>query len=161
MDRYIGLQEITEIMSKTALALSQTSPGFYMSTVKSFENTVGKEEIANNEQFLFFLQGFLPIWRTYFHFQQVIICCLQTLSVWRSLNFVVWERVKHHTNNQSSISSFNEYQFLAQLLWNKKSMYSHDPGIIGVGIFIGVDVTNFYDGCISVITEESLLKFKT
>ena len=36
------------------LTLSQTSPCFYVSAVdyKSFENTVGKEEIARNEQFL-------------------------------------------------------------------------------------------------------------
>ena len=38
------------------LTLSQTIPGFYLSAVqvKSFENTVGKEEIAHNEQFLLF-----------------------------------------------------------------------------------------------------------
>ena len=45
--------------------LSQTSPGFYV----SFENTVGKGEIAHND------------------------CCLQTLSVWKSLKFVILERV--------------------------------------------------------------------
>ena len=43
------------------LNLSQTSPGFYMSQYKSFENTVGKGEIARNEQFLLFPQCFLPI----------------------------------------------------------------------------------------------------
>ena len=38
------------------LTLSQTSPGFYVSVLyrKSFENTVGKGEIARNEQFLLF-----------------------------------------------------------------------------------------------------------
>ena len=36
---------------------------------KSFENTMGKGEIARYEQFLLFPQCFLPIWRTscYFH----------------------------------------------------------------------------------------------
>ena len=48
------------------LTLSQTSPGFYLSVVKSFENTEGKGEIARNEQFLLFpvfsthLENFLP-----------------------------------------------------------------------------------------------------
>ena len=31
---------------------------------KSFENTVGKREIARNEQFLFFPQCLLSFWRT-------------------------------------------------------------------------------------------------
>ena len=38
---------------------------------KPFENTVGKGEIARNEQFLLFPQCFLPIWITLFHFHQV------------------------------------------------------------------------------------------
>ena len=37
---------------------------------KSFENTVGKGEIACNEQFLLFPQCFPPIWRTSYHFHQ-------------------------------------------------------------------------------------------
>ena len=43
------------------LTLSQTSNGFYVSAVQVFENTVGKGEIARNEQFLLFPQCFLPI----------------------------------------------------------------------------------------------------
>ena len=31
---------------------------------KSFENTVGKGEIAFNEQFLLLSQCYLPVWRT-------------------------------------------------------------------------------------------------
>ena len=38
---------------------------------KSFENTVGKGEIARNEQFLLFPQCFLPISRTFYHFHQI------------------------------------------------------------------------------------------
>ena len=38
---------------------------------KSFENTVGKGEIACNEQFLLFPQCFLPIWRTFYHIHQI------------------------------------------------------------------------------------------
>ena len=38
---------------------------------KSFENTVGKGEIARNEQFLLFPQCFLPICRTFYHFNHI------------------------------------------------------------------------------------------
>ena len=57
---------------------------------KPFENTVGKGEIARYEQFLLFPQCFLPIWITFCHFRQIWNCRLQTLSLWKSLKFVVW-----------------------------------------------------------------------
>ena len=38
---------------------------------KAFENTMGKGEIARNEQFLLFPQCFLPIWKTFLYFSQV------------------------------------------------------------------------------------------
>ena len=56
---------------------------------------MGKGEIARNEQFLLFPQCFLPFWRTFCHFHQIQNCRLQSLSVWKSLIFVVWERVKN------------------------------------------------------------------
>ena len=47
--------------STFSLTLSQTSPDFFTCLQhKSFENTVGKGEIARNEQFLLFPQCFLP-----------------------------------------------------------------------------------------------------
>ena len=55
-----------------------------------------KGEIARNEQFLLFPQCFQPLWRTLCHFLQIRNCRLQTLSVWKSLKFVVWERVKRN-----------------------------------------------------------------
>ena len=61
---------------------------------KSFENTVRKGEIAHHEQFLLFPQCFLTICKTLCHFHKNQNCRLQTLSVWKSLKFVVWERVK-------------------------------------------------------------------
>ena len=77
------------------LTLSQTSPGFYVSAVQAaFENTVGKGEIARNEQFLLFPQCFLTFWRTFFHFHKIKNCRPQTISVWKRLKFVVWVRVK-------------------------------------------------------------------
>ena len=36
-----------------------------------FEKTVGKGEIARNEQFLLFPQSFLPVLRTFCHFLQI------------------------------------------------------------------------------------------
>ena len=66
---------------------------------KSFENTVGKGEIARNKQFLHFpwcfstcLDNCVP-----FSSKFKINCCLQSLSVWKSLTFVVWERFKMET----------------------------------------------------------------
>ena len=59
--------------------LSQTSPVFTCLQHKSFENIVGKGEIARNEQFLRFPQCFLPFWRTFCHFHRFQNCRLQTL----------------------------------------------------------------------------------
>ena len=50
---------------------------------KPFENTVGKAEIAGNE-------CFLPVWITFCHFRQIWNCCLQSLSIRKSLKFVIW-----------------------------------------------------------------------
>ena len=72
------------------LILSQTSPGFTCLLYKSFENIAGKKEIARDEQFLLFLQCFLPIQIDFCHFHQIENCRLQTLSVWTSPKFVVW-----------------------------------------------------------------------
>ena len=41
-----------------------------------------------------FSQCFQPIWITFCHFHQIWNCRLQTLSVWKRLKFVLWERVK-------------------------------------------------------------------
>ena len=56
---------------------------------QAYENTVGKREIAHNEPFLLFPQCFLPVWITVFHFREIWNCHMQTLSVWKSLEFVV------------------------------------------------------------------------
>ena len=61
---------------------------------KSFKNTVGKGEIAHNEQFLLYPQYFLLFRRTFCHFHHIQNCWLQALWVWKSLKFVVWERDK-------------------------------------------------------------------
>ena len=95
MDRYTWHRHIFEIMFKTAFrtiqtnekkkrkyltvsfTLSETSSCFYMSAVqRSFENAVGKGEIARNEQFLLFPQCFLPRCRFYHHLREIkIVVC--------------------------------------------------------------------------------------
>ena len=57
---------------------------------KSFENIVGKGEIAYIKQFLLFQQCFPPFSRTFCHFHQFkIVAC--KLFQCGSLQFVVWE----------------------------------------------------------------------
>ena len=58
---------------------------------KSFENTVEKGEIACNKQLLLFLV-FSTFFKNFLQFSSNLKL-LQTLSVWKSLKFVVWERV--------------------------------------------------------------------
>ena len=79
---------------------------------KSFENTVGKGEIARNEQFLLFPQCFLPFRKTCSHFHQSWNCRLLSLWVWKSLKCVVWERVKPLSDDK--IGSICRRQMLLQ-----------------------------------------------
>ena len=57
------------------LTLSKASPG---QQYKSFENTVGKGEIAHNEQFLLFPLCFLTKWKNFCHFNLIwtVVCKL-------------------------------------------------------------------------------------
>ena len=72
------------------LTHSHTMTPFDAPGKQAFRKHCGeKREIARNEQFLLFPQCFLPVWITFFHFCQIQNCSLQTLSVWRSLKFVV------------------------------------------------------------------------
>ena len=71
---------------------------------KSFENIAGKGEIAGNKQFLLFQQCFLPLWRTFCHPHHIQNGCLQTLSIWKSLKFVIWERFKPRGANTSELT---------------------------------------------------------
>ena len=68
-----------------------------MSAVQVLENTVGKGKLLVTSKFSFF-HCFLPAWRTFCHFHQIENCYLQTLSVLKSLKFVVWERVNSFPN---------------------------------------------------------------
>ena len=82
---------------------------------KFFKNTMGKGEIAHNKQFLLFPQCFLPIWKTFHHFHQIWNCRLQTLSIWKSLKFVVWERVKLFVATESSVVEWQSIQLFPKI----------------------------------------------
>ena len=69
-------------------------PWFVRVCSTSLLNTEGKGEIAHNEQFHLFPQCFLPVRKTFCHFHQILNCHLQTLSVLKSLKFIILERVK-------------------------------------------------------------------
>ena len=86
---------------------------------RSFENTVGKGEIAHNKQFLLFPQCFLPVWRTFCHLHQIQNCRQQTLSVRKSLKFAVWERV--NLPNDSEFSWLWQKK-LSKTLWEEEKM---------------------------------------
>ena len=54
-----------KIHSYSSLPFPKQALVFTCLSYKSFENIVGKGEIAQNEQFLLFPQCFLPFWRTF------------------------------------------------------------------------------------------------
>ena len=58
-------------LSCKGLTHSHTMTPFDAPEEKPFENTVGKEEIARNEQFPLFPLCFLPVWITFFHFCEI------------------------------------------------------------------------------------------
>ena len=93
---------------------------------RSFENTVGKGEIARYEQFLLFPQCFLSFRTTFCHFYQLYKCRLRTLSIWKSLKFVVWERV----NKTNKCKQYGRQPFRYQLhsfqacSWSKSKFQS-------------------------------------
>ena len=57
----------TERVYRQRFQIDENGIKFY----KTVENTMGKGEIARNEQFLLFPQCFLLVWRTFCHFHQV------------------------------------------------------------------------------------------
>ena len=52
-----------------------------------------KEKLLVTSNFSFSPQCFLSFRITFCHFLQTLNCPLQTLSVWKSLQFVIWEMV--------------------------------------------------------------------
>ena len=60
-----------DMVSKTSQPFPKQALVFTCLQYKSFENTVGKGEIARNEQFLLFPQCFLPVCSTFCHIYQI------------------------------------------------------------------------------------------
>ena len=127
------------------LTLSQTSPGFYVSAVQVCWKTLwGKEKLLVTSNFSFPPQCFLPVWWAFFHFHLLWNCRLLALSVWKSLKFVVWEKVNAVSNIISVIPLPHNDDFwctggksLLKTLWEKKKMliisiffFSHNISIL-------------------------------
>ena len=93
---------------------------------KSFENTIGKVGIVLNKQFFHFPQQFL-------HFLLVFItenCCLKSLSVWKSLKFVTWERFNYSfLQGSTSKVIFNSLPKNKFLDWSKSETFANDKFI--------------------------------
>ena len=101
MDRCTRFHNVTEIMLQTALnikksfhlTLSRTSPFFTCLHYKSFENTLGKREIACEKQFLLFPHCFLPFWENFQPFlSNSKLSCANSFSLEES-KISVWKRV--------------------------------------------------------------------
>ena len=81
------------------------------------ESTVGKAEMLVTSNFSFFPKCFLPGWRTFCNFHQISNGRLQSLSVWESLKFAVWERVNVRKNMtmgecNTILSAYTKYRHL-------------------------------------------------
>ena len=87
------LRMFGKMISNSLLTLSQTSPGFYVAAVQVFRKHGGKRRNCLTEQSLLFPQCFLFIWMDLLPFSSNLKLSSATLSVWKSLKFVVWERV--------------------------------------------------------------------
>ena len=71
-----------------ALLIVNNFSKFGVNICKSFENSVGKREIARNEQFLLFPQCFLPLWRTIHNFHQLKVVVYKLFQFERLLNLL-------------------------------------------------------------------------
>ena len=87
---YLALKEL-KAFAENNLTLSQTSPGFYMSAVQVFWKRCRKRRNYSWRAFSPIPQCFLPVRRTFCHFHQIWNYRLQTLSIKKSLKFVVWK----------------------------------------------------------------------
>ena len=131
---------------KILLTLSQTSPCFYVSAaeVSKFENTVGKGEIAHNEQFLLFPQCFLSGWRTLCHLHQIWNCYLQNLSVCRFNMTCIWK-----SRAECCIPAFLSFPMFSKAIFVRLvNLFPNKPGFLRVctsSPFLTVFSTRFKD----------------
>ena len=72
------------------LTLSQKSPGFYVSAVQAFWKHCGKRRNCSWRAISPFPTVFSTCLKNFLPFSSNLNCRLQSLSVWKSLKFVVW-----------------------------------------------------------------------
>ena len=59
---------------------------------ESFENTWENEKLITTSNFSFSRSVFFTLLENFFHFHEIWNCHLQTLSNWKNLKLVLWER---------------------------------------------------------------------
>ena len=110
---YIGLKKVIRNLSLKPIIPIKTSilPCFYFNPFPNkplflhvchtflLKTMWKKEKLLVRSNFSFSHSFFYPFWRTFNHFHQIQNCRLQTPSVWKSLKFVVWERVNQQLQN--------------------------------------------------------------
>ena len=91
------------------LTLSQTSPVFSVQVCRTslLKTLWEKEKLLITRNFSFSLS---VVWRTFCLFYQIWNCCLQTFFVWKSLKFVIWERVKSSLQLAYIFHGFYQYK---------------------------------------------------
>ena len=82
---------------------------------KSFENTVGKGEIAHTE---LFFPWFSTRFETSLLFSSNLNFFLNTLSFWKSLKFAIWERSKLGAFNKEKLKVAEMAGFVSERLEN-------------------------------------------
>ena len=97
------------------------------------------EELLVTCNFSIFPQCFLPFWRIFCHLYKTWNCGLQTLPMWKSLKFVVWERVKlgyawNRNKNSFLLNPFIDISLNSELkhFWRRrllKTMLEKEKGI--------------------------------
>ena len=84
----------------------QNKPWFLLVCSTSLLKTLwDKEKLLVTSNFSFAHSVFYPIRELSSIFYQIWNCRLQTLSIWKSLKFVVWERVKEDNNGSVNPST--------------------------------------------------------
>ena len=111
--RYNSCLDVTEIV----LNPFPNKPWFLRVCSTSLLKTLWeKEKLLIISNFYFSRSVFYPFLRIFCHFLKIWNCRLQTLSVWKSLKFVVWERVK-------PCSAAREHSFILRRVQRKISLH--------------------------------------
>ena len=107
-------QMINTILLVTLINPFPNKPWFLRVCSTSLLKTLWEKEKLLVTSNFSFSQWFLPICRTFCHFHPIWNCRLQTLSVWLSLKFVVWERVNSIclSSQKGECKSFSSTKYL-------------------------------------------------